>query len=521
MFEESGVRHTASAGSRRFWGLLLLLTALGGVLRFTRLGAQSIWIDECMTIGWIDEVAARGWGSMLQNIHGPLHAASVVLASRISTQEWWLRLPSALGGTLAVLTLGLLARRVAGARTALTAAAIMAVSPFALYYAQEVRNYAFTFLFASVTLIAALRVAERPTAGRIVLFVLAELASALSNLNGLFLALGANLWLVLVLWRQRRAVLLGVAVHALVGLVSVPYVIHAHRQVRPERLVGVVTPGFGQAEPLRGETTLHPLALPYTAYAFSAGYSLGPTLEELRASPRVAVAPRHLPALFAVVLAFGLPFAAGLARWRDRRQLWLLVAVAGVVCGFTIWLAAMNLKPFNARYLSVLLPLYFLLLARGLWILPGAARLLSGAGILGLSLVSCFNYLFVPRYGRDDVRGAVRFVEAHRASGEPVYHINLITPLRYYDLRDGVAQVPTGAGESRDQASAFASDLKSSGARRVWYLECRPEAGDARGFVRQALLAAASHTEVHSFVGVDVLELRFLPPSADSSPDDK
>ena len=506
--EPSGPPSHDVAWQRRFTVGLLGLVILAAALRFTRLAAQSIWIDECMTIGWIDEVALRGWGSMLQNIHGPLHASCVVLVGAISTSEWWLRLPSALAGSLAVATLGLLGRRFWGPAVGLTAAAVMAVSPFALYYAQEVRNYAFTLLFTPLTVLTAWWLAERPSGRRTLLFVAAEFASVLSNLNGVFLALGLNLWLFGKLRHTRRALLVWLTAHLVILVALVPYASHVQRQVRPERLVGVATPGFGQEEPLRGGTTLHPLALPYTAYAFAAGYSLGPTLAELRASPWVAAAPRHLPGLLLVAVGFGIPFAAGVLRRRDAAPGAPMLFATIVVIGFTLWLAAMNLKPFNVRYLSVLQPIFLLIVARGLWSLPRAVALACAAAIVGASAWSCYNYLAVPRYARDDVRGAVRLIQERGGPGDLVVHINLITPLRYYGMREPVMPAPVGIGASRQAATAFAAELGSGGSRTIWYLECRPEARDPHGYIRGALLERASRSHLWELTGVRVYQLQ-------------
>ena len=93
---------------------LLGITLLGGLLRLYRLGYQSLWIDEGMSLGWIGEIEAQGFHSLVENIHGPLHALALYAASRIGDSEWWLRFPSAVAGTLAVPALGTLGRRLWG-----------------------------------------------------------------------------------------------------------------------------------------------------------------------------------------------------------------------------------------------------------------------------------------------------------------------------------------------------------------------------------------------------------------------
>src|SRR5262245_4968330 len=62
---------------RRFTALLFVLTGVALVLRLTRLGAQSFWIDGVLSYGWIDQIREQGFASLVHNIHGPLHAVSI------------------------------------------------------------------------------------------------------------------------------------------------------------------------------------------------------------------------------------------------------------------------------------------------------------------------------------------------------------------------------------------------------------------------------------------------------------
>jgi hypothetical protein len=492
-----------------FGPALAAVSVVGLALRLTRLGAQSFWIDEVLSFAWIGEIDRNGPASLLVNIHGPLHAAVLWLASRVSTDEAWLRLPSALAGAAAVPALGLLGRTLFGPAVGLAASVLLAVSPFALYYAQECRNYAFTILFATALLAAAWGMVQRPTGRRAAALGVAELASVTSNLNGLFLAIGVGAWGLWMLRRDRRGRAAWLMTQVLVVACLVPYAWRITHQVRPERLVGVET-DFGSKEPLRGTTTLHPLAVPYTAFAFAAGYSLGPTLAELRGDPGVAARPRHWPAVALVALGFGVPFVAGLVHARRGRA--LLIVPALVVIGFTVWLAATNVKPYNVRYLSVALPAFLMLVAAGWWRLGRRLRAVTAAAALGASLWSCANYLWVPRYGRDDVRGAVAWVAARAGPEDAIVQIALTAALRHYYTELGSRPVhpPAAATSDLEAATAFVRQQAPPGGV-VWYLECRPEALDPTGVLRRSLQAQAARAETTDFVGVRVHRFTFGP----------
>ena len=498
------------------WLSLVTLLALG--LRLFRLGHQSLWIDEGMSFAWIDEIDARGPRALLQNIHGPLHAFAIYATSRISTSEWWLRLPSVVAGTLAVPALSAVVRRLWGVHVALLAALLMALSPFGLFYAQEVRNYAFTLLFASLATLAVLDFARRPDFQRGWRLVVAELLAILSNLNGLFLVAGLQAWLVAALRRERRALACWALCQLVLVAVLVPYAVEVQRQVRVERMMGVQA-AVGESAPLRGETTLHPMSLPYAAFAFAAGYSLGPTLEELRQHPAAAADRRHWPALLLVSVGFGVPLVLAVARHWQRACPLLVPSL--VVCAITLWLAAANIKPFNARYLSVLQPGFLGLVALGLLSLQRQWRALAITAALAASLWSSANYLFVPRYGRDDTRGVVAYLRAHAGPRDLVLHINLGFSLAYYaELNQEIRLADPGSGDSPAAARRYLDRIRGD-APVLWYLECRPEKLDPEGHLRRACAEGAVSTSMWQFTGIRVYRFDYTaaadPPSGPGS----
>ncbi len=127
--------------SRRFrtvarnwmWPALLLLLALS--LRFYRLGAPSLWVDEGYSLQDASELSSDA-------TYRPLYYLLLRLWAPLGNGEAWLRTPSALSNAGAVLLLYFLARRLAGRRVAGLAALIMALSVQELHHAQEVRMYA-------------------------------------------------------------------------------------------------------------------------------------------------------------------------------------------------------------------------------------------------------------------------------------------------------------------------------------------------------------------------------------------
>src|SRR5213594_4224763 len=63
---------------------LVAITLAGLVLRLVRLGHQSLWIDEVLSVSWIQEIQTRGFGSLWTNLHGPVHALAIYCMNLVS-----------------------------------------------------------------------------------------------------------------------------------------------------------------------------------------------------------------------------------------------------------------------------------------------------------------------------------------------------------------------------------------------------------------------------------------------------
>jgi 4-amino-4-deoxy-L-arabinose transferase-like glycosyltransferase len=131
----------------------------------------------------------------------------------------WHHLVGVLSGTATVGVVGLLGRRVGGARTGLIAAALAAVYPLLVAADGSLRSESTEALLVACTLLAALRLRERPSAGRAALVgALVALATLTRGEALLLLALVA---VPAAGWRTRNA---GIAVAAC-ALVLAPWLV--------------------------------------------------------------------------------------------------------------------------------------------------------------------------------------------------------------------------------------------------------------------------------------------------------
>lgn len=124
--------------------IVVAIILLASGLRFVNLGARSLWFDEALSI----KIARLDAATILTTSGGSGHPPGFYFQLHLwrvaGEGDFWLRFPSAFFGVLSVaLTYGL-ARYLFDRPMAQVSAFWMAISPFQLYYAQEVRMYAMT-----------------------------------------------------------------------------------------------------------------------------------------------------------------------------------------------------------------------------------------------------------------------------------------------------------------------------------------------------------------------------------------
>ncbi len=180
--------------------LLSVLVVAAGGLRWWGLGRQGLWYDEAVTAGLL---------------HGPLARLLAKLPASESTPPlyyvvaWgWVRVTgesalglrslSALAGTLTVPAAYAAGRELASRRAGLAAAALVAVSPLSIWYAQEARSYALLELLAALSVLTFARATSRPTSRRLALWSLVCCAALCTHYFAAFVVAGEAALLIAV-----------------------------------------------------------------------------------------------------------------------------------------------------------------------------------------------------------------------------------------------------------------------------------------------------------------------------------
>ena len=138
-----------SVRGSRYLQVLIVLTVLGAFLRFLQLGAASLWLDEATTFNIARGSLAQIWGSLSSGseFHPPLFYLMEHFMLGLGQSEFVLRLIPAIVGILTIPAFYLAGTELLDRNTGILAAALLAFSPFSLYYSQEARDYALMLLF--------------------------------------------------------------------------------------------------------------------------------------------------------------------------------------------------------------------------------------------------------------------------------------------------------------------------------------------------------------------------------------
>ena len=201
---------------------LALLTLAALLLRLAGL-RESLFGDELFTF---DIVSERGLGEVLRRVHDtsitpPLHYVVAWAAVHFGDPTESVRLPSIVFGAAAVPAVYALGLRTVGRPAAFVAAALMALSPFAVYYGQEARAYATLVLLltgSTLTLLIALDGGRRRWW---IAFVALSGAALYAHYTAVFALAPQAAW---ALWAHRQRLRDVVLAHAAVAAVFAPWI---------------------------------------------------------------------------------------------------------------------------------------------------------------------------------------------------------------------------------------------------------------------------------------------------------
>lgn len=230
------------------WPCVVFILAL--IPRLLDLGNRPFWLDEVFTYNRAALAPKALALNSFQNHHAPEFFLLLSPLTHLGHPEFWLRVPSAIFGALAVALTFMIATRVAGRLAGVMAALVLGLSPIVLGFAQEARSYTLVMTLILVALYGVTRLAQNghreKTGWLCYSFGTAAALNILGDSVPWFLAANLILLALLGFSNQRRAFLRAILLSdALILALTAPvYLFMLHFQAQS------VTTSLGWIPPL-------------------------------------------------------------------------------------------------------------------------------------------------------------------------------------------------------------------------------------------------------------------------------
>jgi mannosyltransferase len=412
-------------------GLFVLTLGIAGF----RIGKQSIWLDEAISISYAMGPSADVPRDVMTDANGILYYALLSgWVHLVGDTEGLVRALSAIFAALTPPVVFLIGRRLFVQGAGLLAAVFLATQGFFIEYAQQARSYALATLLATVATYLLLRAVAERCRRWWGLYAVVLAAGVYAHLLVAFIAVAHVLWLV----AYRADIRHGLAAVALAVALSLPMLAYVILDPAPTWMPRLSLEGVGNV-----------------VLAFGSGSWLA-------------------------VGAEGVAVGIALLAWRRANRglalalLWLAVPILAL-------LILSAVQPFLvARYALIALPGLALVVGAAVSMLPRRPlRAVAIVVIFALSLGGLASWYATPSVA--DWRSAVRYLVAEAAPGDAItfYPAYVDVPARYYLRRQG-ATLPI--------ADPAVSDAVLDRAADIWlvmnYDAAKPRPGELNAIVR-------------------------------------
>ncbi|HEX68245.1 MAG TPA: hypothetical protein ENG13_04180, partial [bacterium] len=183
-----------------FKWILPLILLLSFSLRLYNLDRESLWYDELVSVDSITHNSFLQLPRYILIREGapPLYFLLLKLWSFLKISTLNLRLFSALTGVLGVWGMYLLGKEWKGERVGWLASFLTAISPYHIWYSQEVRMYSLLFLLVVFSSYFFLRYLHQPSFKNLSLYLLTSILALLTHPHAIFILLTQTLYALLV-----------------------------------------------------------------------------------------------------------------------------------------------------------------------------------------------------------------------------------------------------------------------------------------------------------------------------------
>ena len=366
------------------WIFLIILLSI--LLRIINLN-QSLWLDEAtqaiLSQGSIYSIISqRG-----VDFHPPLSYLITHFWMKIGTSDIWLRLLSVIFGVGTVWITYKLTKVLFDKNIALLSTILLAVSPYHIYYSQEIRMYSEAAFFAILSIYFLHLFLTKSKIVYSTGYILSTVALLYTHYDGSFLILAQLLYILNVYKKRLRDFIL---YQVVIFILYIPWIPQFITQLKNGLSVGEYLPGWQHVLSLPFIK-----ALPVTFFKFSFGRI------DIEDSLSFLILTVSILAIVVFVLF------KSFKNFRDKKYklvaLWFFIPIISVlIISFRIPLN----QPFRILYV---LPAFCILLSLGIYNLK-RFKLVALIILIFVNLGGLTLYYVNPKYSREDWRRASEFI---------------------------------------------------------------------------------------------------------------
>ncbi len=476
---------------------LVAICLVAFALRVFQLEHQSLWYDEAFSayLAHFDlaHITARTAADIQPPLYYYLLHFWIALAG---DSEFALRFLSLVFGVLTIPLMFVIARRLFNRTPAIIASILATLAPLYIWYSQEARMYTLITLLLLLSSYALLKAIEGNGGNRWqVVFIVANIAAIYTHYFAF--AVIAFQWLFVLVSSFRvsgsrfnlkletlKPAIISLAIIAAAFLPWLPFVLAR----------------FGQdASYWRGALKLDE-AMRHILINFTMG-------ESVLESQAQWIATGWLVCLLISLLVGWWSTRKSNASTIQRSNHPIFFVMLYLIIPLTLLLFLFSRNPkFNARYLMIASPSFFLLLAAGLdriwnselrirnYVLRFTHFLLAFSFLLLTSIYSIFNLYFDPAFTKASFRDVAQYIEQHSAPDEAIILTSghLFPAFNYY-YRGNAPQVRLPDDPTLNADHVLGYDIARvlnqtiAGKRGAWVVEWQNEVVDPNGFVPMML----------------------------------
>lgn len=335
---------------------------VGGFLRFYKIGVRSIWLDEAITA----QVSSQNiWDIILNRastgIHPPLYFISMHFWIKLfGDSEVSIRSFSAIFGVLCIYLIYKIASKIFDKTTGIISSFLFSLSPFYIYFGQEARMYPMVTFFVLLSILSLLKGIENRK--NLILLTVSNILALYTHIFSAFVVLAQNLYILLTSFKNKKLLKKWIICQFIILIFISPWLYVIIQNKTPEVYQGA-----------------RKVSLSSLAYIF---------LELNLGAGRAVFNNKVLVALFFVIL-----FILGILPPWEKRKEFLFLFLYIFLPIFLLLIFSIKKSFFSARYISIFIPGYFIILGRGIKRLKHySIILLFFLGIISIYILSLGYY---------------------------------------------------------------------------------------------------------------------------------